>query len=152
MPGLPEVTVAGTLTADPEIKYLDSGACVANFTVAANDRRFDRDQGQWVDAGATFLRCQVWRQLAEHVTESLSKGQRVLVTGALKQRSYETPEGEKRTVFELAVSEIGPSLKFATATVRKTTRTGTGSDPGGDAWTSAVPAGAGASQPDEPPF
>ncbi|NYH78196.1 single-strand DNA-binding protein [Actinopolyspora biskrensis] len=122
MPGLPEVTVAGTLTADPEIKYFDSGVCVANFTVAANDRRFDKDQGQWVDASATFLRCQIWRQEAEHVVESLSKGNRVLVTGALKQRSWETEHGEKRTVMELAVTEIGASLKFATAAVRKATR------------------------------
>ncbi|SDP87887.1 single-strand DNA-binding protein [Actinopolyspora xinjiangensis] len=122
MPGLPEVTVAGTLTADPEIKYLDSGVCVANFTVAANERRFDKDAGQWVDASATFLRCQLWRQEAEHAVESLSKGDRVLVTGALKQRSWETEHGEKRTVMELAVTEIGASLKFATATIRKTHR------------------------------
>lgn len=149
MPGLPEVTVAGTLTADPEIKYLDSGVGVANFTVAANDRRFDREKGEWVDASATFLRCQVWRQLAEHVTESLARGQRVLVTGALKQRSYETAEGEKRTVFELAVSEIGPSLKFATTTVRKATRT-SGGESGGDPWGS-TPATAPAAA-DEPPF
>ncbi|WP_017974400.1 single-stranded DNA-binding protein [Actinopolyspora halophila] len=131
MPGLPEVTVAGTLTADPEIKYFDSGVCVANFTVAANDRRFDKDQGQWVDASATFLRCQIWRQEAEHVVESLSKGNRVLVTGALKQRSWETEHGEKRTVMELAVTEIGPSLKFATAAVRKATREAAAGEPAG---------------------
>lgn len=150
MSGLPEVTVAGTLTADPELKYFDSGACVANFTVAANDRRFDREQGQWVDAAATFLRCQVWRNMAEHVTESLHKGQRVLITGALKQRSYETADGDKRTVFELAVTEIGPSLKFATASVTKAARNSGGAT-GGDSWGSAPPAGTGA-HPDEPPF
>ncbi|SDO94477.1 single-strand DNA-binding protein [Actinopolyspora xinjiangensis] len=122
MPGLPEVTVAATMVADPEIKYFDSGVCVANFTVAANDRKYDRDRGAWVDASATFLRCQIWRQEAENVVESLSKGDRVLVTGALKQRSWETEHGEKRSLMELAVTEIGASLKFATATVRKATR------------------------------
>jgi single-strand DNA-binding protein len=147
MPGLPEVTVAGTLTADPELKFFDSGACVANFTVAANDRRFDREQGKWVDVSATFLHCQIWRQAAENVVQSLSKGNRVLVTGQLKQRTYETTDGTKRTVFDLAVSEISASLKFATATVNTPTRNnGSGEDP----WTSQRPADA--SQPDEPPF
>src|SRR5215475_10586545 len=125
MAGLPEVTVAGTLTADPDLRVIPSGASVANFTVAANDRRYDKATGEWVDGDATFLRCQVWRQLAENVIESLTKGTRVLLTGQLKQRSYTTPEGEKRTVFELAVTEIGASLKFATVTVHKVTRTGT---------------------------
>ncbi|MBA8827100.1 single-strand DNA-binding protein [Saccharopolyspora lacisalsi] len=150
MSGLPEVTIAGTLVADPEIKYLDSGACVANFTIAANDRRFDRDRGEWVDASATFLRCQIWRQAAEHVVESLGKGQRVLAVGALKQRSYETAEGEKRTAFELNVTELGPSLKFATATVRKAARSNNSGD--ADPRGSAPPAGTSAKAADEPPF
>jgi single-strand DNA-binding protein len=173
MPGLPEVTVAGTLTADPELRYTPSGAAVANFTVAANDRRYDTQAGTWVDGDATFLRCQVWRQLAEHVTESLTKGTRVLLTGQLRQRSYTTAEGDKRTVFELAVTEIGASLKWATVTVAKATRTnGRSQDttaPADDPWardfgpavttltdgglvtTGTAPTGA-ASQPAQPPF
>ena len=148
MPGLPEITVAGTLTADPEIKYLDSGTCVANFTIAANDRRFDRESGEWIDASATFLRCSIWRQDAEHVTESLSKGDRVLATGVLKQRKWETDDGGKRTAFELAVSEIGASLKFATAELSKPQRrTSAEASTAG-----AASAGAGSSAPDEPPF
>ncbi len=149
MSGLPEVTVAGTLVADPELKFIDSGAAVANFTVAANDRRYDRERGEWVDASATFLRCSIWRQAAEHVAESLSKGDRVLVTGALKQRSWETDQGEKRTLVELAVTEVGPSLKFATATVAKATRPGSGT-PAAASDTSAQTAAA--NRPDEPPF
>ena len=148
MSGLPEITVAGTLTADPEIKYLDSGACVANFTIAANDRRFDRDRGEWVDASATFLRCSIWRQEAEHVTESLAKGDRVLATGVLKQNSWETEEGEKRTAFQLAVSEIGASLKFAHARLSKTRRTA----PAKATSDESTPAGAGTTAAGEPPF
>jgi single-strand DNA-binding protein len=126
MSGLPEVTVAGTLTADPELRFTPSGAAVANFTVAANDRRYDQQTGKWVDGDATFLRCSIWRQAAENLTESLTKGTRVLVTGHLRQRSYETPEGDKRVVMELAVTEIGASLKWATVTVAKATRTAAG--------------------------
>ena len=122
MNGLPEVTIAGALTSDPEIKYLDSGACVANFTVAANDRRFDREKSAWVDGSATFLRCSVWNQMGEHVAESLFKGTRVLVSGVLKQRKWETDAGEKRSALELAVSEVGASLKFATTAVKKAER------------------------------
>lgn len=146
MSGLPEITIAGTVVADPEIKYFNDGACVANFTVAANDRRFDRERGEWVDASATFLRCSIWRQEAEHVTESLSKGDRVLATGVLKQNKWETEQGEKRTAFELAVAEIGASLKFATAQITKPHR----STPAGTG--SGAPAGVGASTSDEPPF
>jgi single-strand DNA-binding protein len=123
MAGLPEVTVAGTLTADPELRFTPNGVAVANFTVAANDRRYNRATGQWEDAGATFLRCQIWRDAAENLAQSLNRGHRVIVTGQLKQRDYETREGDKRTVFELDVTEIGPSLKWATATVNKATRT-----------------------------
>jgi single-strand DNA-binding protein len=157
MAGLPEVTVTGTLTADPELRFTASGVAVANFTVAANDRRFDAQSGTWVDGDATFLRCSVWRQVAENVAESLSKGARVLVTGQLRQRSYQTPEGDKRIVMELAVTEIGPSLKWATAKVAKATRTTGNSNGGGgrgvpepDPWTTRPPSPAG--QSDEPPF
>lgn len=119
MTGLPEITMIGTLTADPELRFVPSGAAVVNFTVAANARRFDKDANEWVDGDATFLRCNLWRKPAENVAESLRKGQRVIVTGELKQRSYETSEGEKRTTYELEVAEVGPSLKWATAVVTK---------------------------------
>lgn len=122
MPGLPDVTIVGSLVADPELRFTASGVPVANFTIAANDRRYDQATQQWIDGDATFLRCSIWRQPAEHVAGSLTKGARVLATGQLRQRSYETPDGEKRTVMELAVTEIGPSLKFATATVNKAIR------------------------------
>lgn len=142
MAGLPEVTVAGTLTADPELRFTQSGIAVANFTVAANDRRYDQQQGRWIDGDATFLRCTLWRQPAENLAGSLNKGARVLVTGTLRQRSYETDQGEKRTVMELDVTEVGASLRWATAKVTKATRTSTPTD---DAWNS-VP------NNDEPPF
>ncbi|GAA0538776.1 single-stranded DNA-binding protein [Saccharopolyspora thermophila] len=156
MTGLPEITIVGTVVADPEIRYLDSGAVVANFTVAANDRRFDRERGEWVDAGATFLRCSVWRQAAENVVASLTKGTRVLVTGVLRQRSYDK-DGEKRYAFDVDASEVAISLRFATATVNKATRTGGApAAPAGqpDPWGSAPPAPAGASGGlvEEPPF
>lgn len=156
MAGLPEVTVAGTLTADPELRFTTTGVAVANVTVAANDRRYDNQAGTWVDGDTTFLRCQLWRQLAEHAAESLTKGTRVLVTGQLRQRSYDTSNGEKRTVFELVVTEIGASLKFATVTVQKATRSGGNGRPpataaGDDPW-AAAPASSTASQPAEPPF
>lgn len=152
MTGLPEVTIAGTVVADPSLKFFESGACVANFTVAANDRRYDRDQGAWVDSSTTFLNCQVWRQAAENVVESLAKGTRVLATGVLKQRSYEASDGNKRTVFDLTVTEIGPSLKSATASVRKVTRdqVGGGGERGSDA--PPQPANSGSTGTDEPPF
>jgi single-strand DNA-binding protein len=152
MYGLPDVTVAGTLTADPELRYTQTGHAVTNFVVAANERRYDKTSGAWSDGDATFLRCSIWRDAAENVAESLRKGDRVLVTGRLKQRSYETDQGDKRTVFELDVTEIGPSLRWATAKVAKVTRTASKNDPGAaDPW--ATPANeAGASAADEPPF
>ena len=119
MAGLPEITMVGTLTADPELRFTPNGVAVVNFTVASNARRFDKDKNEWVDGDATFLRCNLWRQPAENVANSLNKGQRVIVTGELKQRSYETAEGEKRTVYELEVNEVGPSLKWATTVVTK---------------------------------
>jgi single-strand DNA-binding protein len=126
------VTVVGNLTAAPELRWTQNGLAVANFTVASTPRNFDRQTNEWKDGEALFLRCSVWREFAEHVAGSLDKGSRVIVTGRLKQRSYETREGEKRTVIELEVDEIGPSLRYATAQV---TRAVTGSSPRTDgAW------------------
>ncbi len=106
------ITVVGNLTADPELRFTPSGAAVANFTVASTPRIFDRQSGEWKDGEALFLRCNIWREAAENVAESLTRGSRVIVTGRLKQRSFETREGEKRTVVEVEVDEIGPSLKL----------------------------------------
>lgn len=118
------ITVVGNLTAAPELRFTASGAPVANFTVASTPRTFDRQTNEWKDGEALFLRCSIWRDAAENVTESLDKGTRVIVQGKLKQRSYETREGEKRTVVELEVDEIGPSLRYATAKVTRTPRGG----------------------------
>ncbi len=126
MAGETVITVIGNLTADPELRFTPSGAAVANFTVASTPRTFDRQSQEWKDGEALFLRCNVWRQAAENVAESLQRGARVIVSGRLKQRSYETREGEKRTVYELEVDEIGPSLRYATAKVQKMSRSGGG--------------------------
>jgi single-strand DNA-binding protein len=109
------ITVVGNLTADPELRFTPSGAAVANFTVASTPRVFDRQTGEWKDGEALFLRCNIWRQAAENVAESLTRGARVIVQGRLKQRSFETKDGETRTVVELEVDEIGPSLRYAAA-------------------------------------
>jgi single-strand DNA-binding protein len=122
MTGDTVITVIGNLTADPELRFTPSGAAVANFTVASTPRTFDRQSGEWKDGEALFLRCNIWRQAAENVAETLSRGSRVIVSGQLKQRSYETREGEKRTVVELEVEEVGPSLRYATAKVTKASR------------------------------
>ncbi|MEV0698607.1 single-stranded DNA-binding protein [Saccharopolyspora sp. NPDC050389] len=155
MAGLPEITIAGTVVADPEMRFTTSGVGVVNFTVAANDRRYDREKGEWVDAGATFLRCSIWRQAAENVAESVTKGTRVVVTGVLRQRSYEK-DGQTRYAFEVDATEVAVSLKFATATVNKATRSSGGAPaaPAGSAepWGSAPPAGSGGGFSDEPPF
>lgn len=119
------ITIIGNLTADPELRFTPSGAAVANFTVASTPRQFDRTSNEWKDGETLFMRCSVWRDAAENVAESLQRGARVLVSGRLKSRSYETKEGEKRTVVELDVDEVGPSLKYATAKVNRTQR-GTG--------------------------
>ncbi|WP_132992572.1 single-stranded DNA-binding protein [Gordonia zhaorongruii] len=126
------ITVVGNLTADPELRFTPSGAPVANFTVASTPRTFDRQTNEWKDGEALFLRCSIWRDAAENVTESLTKGARVVVQGKLKQRSFETREGERRTVVELDVDEIGPSLRYATAKVAKTQRGGGGNYGGGN--------------------
>jgi single-strand DNA-binding protein len=165
------ITVVGNLTADPELRFTPSGAAVANFTVASTPRTFDRQSGEWKDGEALFLRCNIWRQAAENTAESLTRGMRVIVSGRLRQRSFETREGEKRTVMEMEVDEVGPSLRYATAKVNKATRQGGASGSGGygasgsfgpppdDPWSSAPQAGASAGSgngvggyDDEPPF
>ena len=174
MAGDTVITVVGNLTADPELRFTPSGAAVANFTVASTPRTFDKNTNEWKDGEALFLRCSVWRQAAENVAESLTRGTAVIVQGRLKQRSYETKEGEKRTVYELDVDEIGPSLRWATAKVTKASRGGgggggygsggggsfnggggassasgggasSGSAPSDDPWATSAPAGGGSS-------
>lgn len=157
MAGETTITVIGNLTADPELRFTPSGHAVANFTVASTPRTFDKTTGEWKDADALFLRCSIWRDPAERVTESLKRGHRVIVTGRLRQRSFETKEGDKRTVVELDVDEIGPSLRWASATVNKPTRTGptttaaTSTQSPSDPWDTNPPATSGGF-PDEPPF
>ena len=126
MAGDTVITIIGNLTADPELRFTPSGAAVANFTVASTPRQFDRQSNEWKDGETLFMRCSVWRDAAENVAESLQRGTRVIVSGRLKSRSYETKEGEKRTVVEMDVDEIGPSLRSATAKVNKTQRGGGG--------------------------
>ncbi len=170
MAGETVITVVGNLTADPELRFTPSGAAVASFTVASTPRTFDRQTNEWKDGEALFLRCSIWRQAAENVAESLTRGSRVIVSGRLKQRSFETREGEKRTVIELDVDEVGPSLRYATAKVNRTSRGssggggfgsqgggGGGSAPADDPWSSAPSAppqggGGGNEYSDEPPF
>ncbi len=158
------LTIVGNLTADPDLRFTPSGAAVANFTVASTPRIFDRQTGEWKDGEALFMRCSIWREAAENVAETLTRGARVIVTGRLKQRSFETREGEKRTVIELDVDEIGPSLRYATAKVTKTSRGGGGGSRGGaaagsagappaeDPWGSAPASGSFGGGDDEPPF
>ena len=131
MAGETTITLVGNLTADPELRFTPSGAAVANFTVASTPRNFDRQTNEWRDGEAMFINCAVWRQAAENVAESLQKGMRVVVQGRLKSRSYETREGERRTVFEIDVDEIGPALKYATAKVTRTSGGGQGGQRGG---------------------
>lgn len=147
------VTVVGNLTGDPELRFTPNGAAVASFTVASTTRMLDKGTNEWKDGDTMFLRCSVWRQYAENVAESLTKGTRVIVTGRLKQRSYETKEGEKRSVVELDVDDVGPALRNATAKVTRAARSeggysggGGASSPSDDPW--AVPPAGG----DEPPF
>lgn len=173
MAGDTTITVVGNLTADPELRFTPSGAAVANFTVASTPRIYDRQSGEWKDGEALFLRCNIWREAAENVAESLTRGSRVIVTGRLKQRSFETREGEKRTVVEVEVDEIGPSLRYATAKVNKASRGGGGGGgfgggggggsrpasggggggaPAEDPWGSAPASGSFGGADDEPPF
>ena len=152
MAGETIITVVGNLTADPELRYTQSGLAVANLTIASTPRTFDRASNDWKDGDALFLRCSVWREFAEHVAGSLTKGSRVIAQGRLVQRSYETKEGEKRTSMELEIDDIGPSLKYATAQVTRVTRTGSlevtvpgGSEPSTGEWATTT-------YPDETPF
>jgi single-strand DNA-binding protein len=124
MAGETVITVVGNLTDDPELRFTPSGAAVAKFRVASTPRTLDRQSGEWKDGEPLFLQCNIWRDAAEHVAESLQRGSRVIVQGRLRQRSYETREGEKRTVYELEVDEIGPSLRYATAKVQRMNRSG----------------------------
>lgn len=119
MAGETVITVVGNLTSDPELRYTQNGLAVANFTIASTPRNFDKASNDWKDGDSLFIRASVWREFAEHVAGSLTKGSRVIATGRLKQRSYETKEGEKRTSIELEVDEIGPSLRYATAQVTR---------------------------------
>ena len=158
------VTVIGNLTSDPELRFTPSGAAVASFTVASSSRLLDKTTNEWKDGESVFMRCSVWRQYAENVAESLTKGTRVIVSGRLRQRSYETREGEKRTVMELEVEDVGPALRYATAKVNRVQRQGGGFGEGGsgagagsfssaqtdDPWASGAAGGAPAY--DEPPF
>jgi single-strand DNA-binding protein len=130
MAGDTTITVVGNLTDDPELRFTPSGAAVAKFRIASTPRTLDRQSGEWKDGEPLFLACNIWRDAAEHVAESLQRGSRVIVQGRLRQRSYETREGEKRTVYELEVDEIGPSLRYATAKVQKMNRSGGGSGGG----------------------
>lgn len=131
MAGDVSITIVGNLTSDPELKYVsNSGAAVVNFTVASTPRSFDRQSGDWKDGETMFLRCSAWRSLAENIASSLNRGMRVVVQGRLKSRSYETQDGQRRTVFELDVEEVGPSLRFATAKVERSS----GGSGGGGSW------------------
>ena len=153
MAGETVITVVGNLVDDPELRFTPSGAAVANFRIASTPRTFDKQSNEWKDGDALFLSCSVWRQAAENVAESLQKGMRVVVQGRLKSRQYETREGEKRTVFEIDVDEVGPSLKYATAKVTRAQRSGGGGyggNQGGggggnqgqpDPWATSAPAG-----------
>jgi single-strand DNA-binding protein len=137
MAGETVITVIGNLTGDPELRFTPSGAAVANFTIASTPRTFDRQSNEWKDGETLFLNCSIWRQAAENVAESLTKGMRVVAQGRLKARSFETREGEKRTVMELDVDEVGPSMRYATAKVTRATRSGGGggfSGGGEDPW------------------
>ena len=172
------ITVVGNIVADPELRFTPAGAAVANFRVASTPRRYNSQTNQWEDGEAMFLTCNVWRQAAENVAETMSKGMRVIVTGRLKQRSFQTREGENRTVFEIDVDEVGPSLKYATAQVNRNPREGGNFSGGGqqqrsnssnqggfggqqqqqnqapadDPWNSAPPAGGFGGADSEPPF
>ena len=131
MAGETQITVVGNLVDDPELRFTANGVAVANFRVASTPRTFDRQAGEWKDGEAMFLTCTVWRQYAENIAETLTKGMRVIVQGRLKQRSFETQQGEKRTVFEVDADEVGPALRYATAKVTRTQRQGGGGFGGG---------------------
>jgi single-strand DNA-binding protein len=149
MAGETTITMTGNLVADPELRFLPNGTAMVKFTIASTPRTLDRQSGEWKDGDPLFMACTAWRDIAEHIAESLSKGTRVIVSGRLRLSRWETPEGEKRSAYGLDVDEIGPSLRFAQATVQKMNRTGgkagdgfTPTDVPDDAWASAAPAAA----------
>jgi single-strand DNA-binding protein len=172
MAGDTQITIAGNLVDDPQLRYTPTGQAVANFRIASTPRWQDRQSGEWKDGDSLFLSCNVWRQAAENVAESLQRGMRVIVQGRLRQRSYETKEGEKRTVYEIEVDEVGPSLRNASAKVTKSSRStggggfgggpsggggqsgygGGGGRPADDPWASDAGGGGGDGFSDEPPF
>lgn len=164
MAGETVITVIGNLTADPELRFTPSGSAVANFTIASTPRTFDRQSNEWKDGEALFLRSSIWKEAAENAAETLTKGMRVIAQGRLRSRSYDTKEGERRTVMELEIDEIGPSLKYASAKVTRTQRSGGGGGGFGNAPQSSTPQGGGWNAPaadpwktggdanDEPPF
>jgi single-strand DNA-binding protein len=177
MAGETTITIIGNLTNDPELRFTPSGAAVANFTVASTPRNFDRQSNEWKDSETLFMRCSVWRDMAEHVAESLTRGTRVIVSGRLRSRTYDTKEGEKRTVVEMEADEVGPSLRYATTKIAKAARpgdqfgggSGNGGNygapqnrpggggygapqPQGDPWASAPAPGAYAGAGEDPPF
>ncbi|GAA1638587.1 single-stranded DNA-binding protein [Kribbella alba] len=142
MAGETVVTLVGNLVDDPELRFTPSGAAVANFRIASTPRTYDRQSGEWKDGESLFLSCSVWRQAAENVAESLQRGMRVIVQGRLKSRSYDDREGNKRTVFEIDVDEVGPSLRSATAKVTRAMRSGPGGEGGGNFGGGGAPGGA----------
>jgi single-strand DNA-binding protein len=150
MAGDTTITIVGNLTNDPELRFTPSGAAVASFTVASTPRSFDRQANEWKDGETLFMRCSIWRQAAENVAESLQRGMRVVVTGRLKSRTFDTREGEKRTVIEMDAEEIGPSLKYATAKVNRTTRSGGDGSFGGGGSTGGASGGAGGAGVEDP--
>ncbi len=150
MAGETIITVVGNMVDDPELRFTPSGAAVANFRIASTPRTFDKQTNEWKDGDSLFLGCSVWRQAAENVAESLQRGMRVVVTGRLKSRQYETREGEKRTVFEIDVDEVGPSLKYATAKVTRTTRQGGGGGYSGGGQSGGQGGSGGAAPADDP--
>jgi len=145
MAGETALNIIGTIVQDPEMRFTTAGDGVCSFTIASNSRKLNKESGKWEDADVIFMRCSAWRDLAEHITDSLSKGDRVLASGRLRQRNYEK-DGEKRTVLEMEVDEIGPSLKWASAKIAKAGREG------GDGGRSTAKAGRGGSDQDSPPF
>jgi|SRR5690625_80844 single-strand DNA-binding protein len=152
MAGEPYITVVGNLAGDPELRFTAGGHAVANFTIAQTPRTFNRESGQWVDDETMWIRASIWREAAENVAETLTKGTRVIAYGRLKARSFETKEGEQRTNWELEVDEIGPTLRWATAQVNRTPRSGGGGfggggQQGGGGWGGGAPAGGGWGSP-----
>lgn len=149
-----QISIVGNATEDPQIKHLPSGVAVVNFSVAVSQRQYDKDRKEWVDGDTMFLRVSAFRDLAENIANSVSRGQRVIVSGKLKSRTYEK-DGEKRTVFEVEADEVGPSLRFATATVTKSGGNGGGKASAGDPWSQAPQSGGfggGAADTSNPPF